>query len=268
MLKLENIHKTFNPGTINEKKALTGVNLVLEDGDFATIVGSNGAGKSTLFNAISGSFIADEGYVELDGEDITFVPEHIRSKYIGRLFQDPLMGTAPNMTIEENLSVAYLRAGTQRHEVFRRISKKEKQLFREQLALLDMGLEDRMKNPVGLLSGGQRQALTLLMATLVTPKLLLLDEHTAALDPATAEKVLALTEKIVRERRITCLMVTHNMHQALTMGNRTLMMDAGRIVFDVKGKDREGLTVKDLLEKFEQNAGQQLDNDRILLSKE
>ena len=258
MLELQNLHKTFNPGTVNEKVALNGVSLTMEAGDFATIVGSNGAGKSTLFNAITGGFIADEGSIS---------PEYQRSKVIGHLFQDPLKGTAPNMTIEENLALAYLRAGTAPHAIFSRISRKDKEIFREKLALLHMGLEDRMKQPVGLLSGGQRQALTLLMATLVTPKLLLLDEHTAALDPATAEKVLELTKSIVAEKKITCLMVTHNMHQALELGNRTLMMDAGRIVFDVKGEARGKMTVDDLLEKFRENAGKALDNDRILLSK-
>ena len=262
MLQLNDLHKTFNPGTVNEKVALNGVSLQMEAGDFATIVGSN-AGKSTLFNAITGGFIADEGSILLGGQDITFAPEHQRSKVIGHLFQDPLKGTAPNMTIEENLALAYLRAGTAPNAIFSRISRKDKALFREKLALLDMGLEDRMKQPVGLLSGGQRQALTLLMATLVTPKLLLLDEHTAALDPATAEKVLELTKSIVAEKKITCLMVTHNMHQALELGNRTLMMDSGRIVFDVKGEERSRMTVDDLLEKFREN----LDNDRILLSK-
>ena len=267
MLTLHNIRKVFNPGTVNEKIALDGVSLELKAGDFATIVGSNGAGKSTLFNAITGGFIADEGSIVLGGEDITFKPEFQRSRVIGHLFQDPLKGTAPNMTIEENLALAYLRAGRARRATFSRISRKDKELFRERLALLDMGLEDRMKQPVGLLSGGQRQALTLLMATLVTPKRLLLDEHTAALDPATAGKVLALTKQIVADQKITCLMVTHNMHQALELGNRTLMMDAGRIVFDAAGEERSRMTVEDLLEKFRQNAGQQLDNDRILLSR-
>ena len=252
MLELRDLHKTFNPGTVNEKVALNGVSLTMEAGDFATIVGSNGAGKSTLFNAITGGFIADEGSITLGGEDITFAPEYQRSRVIGHLFQDPLKGTAPNMTIEENLALAYLRAGTAPNAIFSRISRKDKEIFRE---------------PVGLLSGGQRQALTLLMATLVTPKLLLLDEHTAALDPATAEKVLDLTKSIVAEKKITCLMVTHNMHQALELGNRTLMMDAGRIVFDVKGEARSKMTVDDLLEKFRENAGKALDNDRILLSK-
>lgn len=267
MLRIEHISKTFNPGTVNEKRALTDLNLLLEDGDFATIVGSNGAGKSTLFNAVAGTFIPDEGFIELDGEDITFVREHVRSHYIGRLFQDPLMGTAPNMTIEDNLSVAYLRAsGSLTKGIFSRTGKKEKAYFREQLSQLGMGLENRMSNPVGLLSGGQRQALTLLMATVVTPKILLLDEHTAALDPATADKVMDLTKKIIRERKISCLMVTHNMHQALDAGNRTLMMADGRIVLDVKGAVRDGMVVEDLLAKFAENAGKALDNDRILLS--
>lgn len=268
MLELIGISKTFNPGTVNEKKALSKVSLDLKDGDFATIVGSNGAGKSTLFNAITGAFYIDEGRILLDGDDITYVREHIRSKQIGHLFQDPLRGTAPNMTIEENMALAYLRASTSKHEYFSRIKASDKKKFKEQLALLNMGLEDRMKQPVGLLSGGQRQALTLLMATMVTPKILLLDEHTAALDPATAEKVLELTKQIVAERKITCLMVTHNMHQALELGNRTLMMDGGNIIFDVAGEERSRLTMDDLLEKFRINAGKRLENDRILLSKE
>ncbi len=264
MLDVKNISKTFNPGTVNEKKALSGLSLHLEPGDFVTIVGSNGAGKSTLFNAIAGSFFADEGSIVLDGRNITFMPEHRRSRIIGRLFQDPLKGTAPNMTIEENLALAFLR--TSRGNPFSRISKKDKEFFREQLRLLDMGLEDRMRQPVGLLSGGQRQALTLLMATMVPPKLLLLDEHTAALDPGTAEKVLELTKKVVADDRITCLMVTHNMSQALALGNRTLMMADGKVVLDIQGKERAGLTVEDLLEKFRVGTGKELDNDRILLS--
>ena len=268
MLQLNDLHKTFNPGTVNEKVALNGVSLQMEAGDFATIVGSNGAGKSTLFNAITGGFIADEGSILLGGQDITFAPEHQRSKVIGHLFQDPLKGTAPNMTIEENLALAYLRAGTAPNAIFSRISRKDKEIFREKLALLDMGLEDRMKQPVGLLSGGQRQALTLLMATLVTPKLLLLDEHTAALDPATADKVLKLTKKIAAENHLTCLMITHNMHDALTLGNRTLMMDHGHIVLDISGEERAHTTVDGLLDRFAENVGHALDNDRILLSKE
>ena len=261
MLQLIDVSKTFNPGTVNEKKALSHLNLELQDGDFATIIGSNGAGKSTMFNAICGTFFADEGAVILDGTDITYEKEYKRSKYIGHLFQDPMKGTAPNMSIEENLALAYLRASAVKGKFFSRISQKEKQMFREKLALLDMGLEDRMKNPVGLLSGGQRQALTLLMATVVTPKILLLDEHTAALDPATAEKVLNLTKRIVAENKIT-----HNMQSALELGNRTLMMNSGEIVLDIKDEERKGLTVSDLLEKFKEGVGAQLDNDRILLS--
>ena len=267
MLDLVNVGKVFNPGTVNEKKALSGVNLHLEEGDFATIVGSNGAGKSTLFNAIAGEFIADAGTITLDGQDITFQPDYRRSKVIGRMFQDPLKGTAPHMTIEENLALAFLRASRQTSP-FSRITKADRALFAEKLSALGLGLEDRMKQPVGLLSGGQRQALTLLMATLVTPKLLLLDEHTAALDPATADKVLELTKRIVAENHITCLMITHNMHDALTLGNRTLMMDRGRIVLDVGGEERAHLGVNELLERFAANAGHALDNDRILLSNE
>ncbi len=265
MLDVVHVSKTFNPGTVNEKKALSDVSVHLDDGDFVTVVGSNGAGKSTLFNAIAGSFYVDEGAVILDGIDITYEKEHARSRYIGRLFQDPLMGTAPHMTIEENLAVAYLRASTNTH-FLSRLSRKDRDFFQERLALLDMGLEDRMKNPVGLLSGGQRQALTLLMATLVTPRLLLLDEHTAALDPATADKVLELTKQIIKDNGITCLMVTHNMHQAITLGNRTFMMDNGAVVLDVRGQERAGMTVDDLIAQFAQVAGRELDNDRILLS--
>ncbi|MDO4942535.1 MAG: ATP-binding cassette domain-containing protein [Lachnospiraceae bacterium] len=266
MLKLTNVHKTFHIGTVNEKKALQGLNLELKNGDFATIIGSNGAGKSTMFNAIAGGFFVEKGCIELDGEDITFVPDFKKAKYIGYLFQDPMKGTAPHMTIEENLAVAYLRASTKSNQFFSRISKKDKEMFREHLSLLGMDLENRMKNPVGLLSGGQRQALTLLMATIVTPKILLLDEHTAALDPATAEKVLDLTKSIIKERNLTCLMITHNMNQALELGNRTLMMDSGRIVLDVSGEERDQMTVEDLLQKFSIGAGQEFDNDRILLS--
>ena len=264
MLDIKNISKTFNPGTVNEKRALTDLSLHLERGDFATIVGSNGAGKSTLFNAIAGCFYADTGSISLAGRDITFTPEHQRSRVIGRLFQDPLRGTAPHMTIEENLALAYLRAS--HGNPFSRISRADKEKFRAQLSLLDMGLEDRMCQPVGLLSGGQRQALTLLMATMVPPQLLLLDEHTAALDPATAEKVLELTQRIVEESHITCLMVTHNMTQALELGNRTLMMADGHIVLDVAGDERSGMSVDDLIARFKAGAGHELDNDRILLS--
>ena len=243
MLKLNDISKTFNSGTINEKRALDHVSLHLAPGDFVTIVGSNGAGKSTLFNAIAGAFYVDEGSVVLAGEDITFKPEYRRSREMGRLFQDPMRGTAPHMTIEENLALAYLRTAKKQNAFFSRTSKVERRFFQDQLALLDMGLEDRMKQPVGLLSGGQRQALTLLMATMVPPKVLLLDEHTAALDPGTAEKVLNITKDVVARNKITTLMVTHNMNQALELGNRTLMMDGGRIVLDVSGEERAGMTV-------------------------
>ena len=262
MIEAKNVVKSFDGF-----RALDGLTMTVPHGSIYGLVGPNGAGKSTMFAAIAGSFITDSGSITLNGKDITFAPEYQRSRVIGRLFQDPLKGTAPHMTIEENLSLAYLRAS--RGSIpFSRISKKDKEFFREQLSMLDMGLEDRMKQPVGLLSGGQRQALTLLMATMVPPLLLLLDEHTAALDPATAEKVLELTKKIVAKNHTTCLMVTHNMQQALTMGNRTLMMDDGRIVFDVKGEERSRMTVPDLLEKFRIGAGKELDNDRILLSAE
>lgn len=261
MLKISNISKTFNPGTVNEKTAVSNLSLHLEKGDFVTIIGSNGAGKSTLFNALCGDFFTDSGSIVLDGTDMTFQPSYVRSRNIGRLFQDPMRGSAPGMTIEENLSLAAGSGGP-----FSRISKADRERFRARLSLLGMGLEDRMKQPVGLLSGGQRQALTLLMATMVTPKLLLLDEHTAALDPGTAEKVLKLTREIVEEHHITTMMITHNMQDALNLGNRTLMMDSGSIVLDIKGQERQGLTVSDLLEKFRAGAGKNLDNDRILLS--
>ena len=266
MLRIEHISKTFNPGTVNEKTALSDLSLHLKPGDFASIIGSNGAGKSTLLGAIAGSFTVDSGSIALDGRDITFTPDHRRSVVIGRLFQDPLRGTAPSMTIEENLALAYLRSTKERTSPFSRIGKKDKEFFAEKLKLLGMGLEDRMRQPVGLLSGGQRQALTLLMATLVTPKLLLLDEHTAALDPGTAEKVLKITREVVSGHKITTMMVTHNMHQALELGSRTLMMDSGRIVLDVQGEERKNMTVNDLLEKFKARVGEDLDNDRILLS--
>ena len=267
MLEVSHISKTFNAGTVNEKRALSNLSLRLADGEFATIVGSNGAGKSTLFNAIAGVFYVDAGTITLDGRDITFLPSHKRSRRIGHLFQDPLKGTAPHMTIEENLAVAYLRS-PEKHKSFRRVTRRDRDFFRDALAQLDMGLEDRMNTPVGLLSGGQRQALTLLMATMVTPELLLLDEHTAALDPVTADKVLALTRSVVSERSISCLMITHNMHQALELGNRTLMMDHGRIVLDIGGEERAHTTVDGLLNRFAENVGHALDNDRILLSKE
>ena len=265
MLDINHISKTFHPGTISAKTALNDLSVHLAPGDFVTIIGSNGAGKSTLFNAVAGSFYVDAGTITLDGRDITYLPEHKRAKVIGRMFQDPLKGTAPNMTIEENLALAYVRAG-EKTSLFSTLKKKDKDIFRERLALLNMGLEDRLKHPVGLLSGGQRQALTLLMATMSTPKILLLDEHTAALDPGTAEKVLELTKHIVEKDHITCMMITHNMHQALELGNRTFLMSDGNIVLDVKGEERKGLTVDDLLDKFRQGTGKDLDNDRILLS--
>lgn len=260
MLKINNISKTFNPGTVNEKTALKNLSLTVNDADFISVIGANGAGKSTLFNAISGVFYTDEGSIELDGDDITMTPEHVRAKKIGRLFQDPLLGTAPDMSILENLYLAAGKGGW-----LSALNSKERKYFQEKVALLNMGLEDRMDHPVGLLSGGQRQALTLMMATINPPQLLLLDEHTAALDPGTSEKVLELTEKVVSENKLTCLMITHNMSSALTLGNRTLMMDRGNIIYDVSGEERKSLTVNDLLEKFKANAGRMLDNDRMLL---
>ena len=262
MLKLENISLTFHTGTVNEKKALTNLSLHLPQGDFDTILGSNGAGKSTLFNTIAGTYTPDSGKVYLDGKDITAMPDYKRSKEIGRLFQDPLKGTAPNMTIEENLALAYLRANHTKSP-FSMVSKSDRAEFRDRLAMLNLGLEERMNQPVGLLSGGQRQALTLLMATLVTPKILLLDEHTAALDPGTAEIVLELTKKIVADHNITCLMITHNLASSLALGNRTIMMANGQIALDIGGEERKGLTVDDLLMRFRT---QGLDNDRIMLS--
>ena len=250
MLDIQRISKTFNPGTVNEKKAITDLSLHLNKGEFVTVIGSNGAGKSTLFNAIA-----------VGGHNMTFLPEYKRAKRIGRLFQDPLKGTAPNMTIEENLALAAGNGGW-----FSRLTQKDRTRFRDRLALLDMGLEDWLNQPVGLLSGGQRQALTLLMATMNPPWLLLLDEHTAALDPGTAEKVLELTKRIVAEGNITCLMVTHNMQQALELGTRTLMMADGRIVLDVSGADRAGMTVEDLIHRFKAGTGKTLSNDRMLLS--
>lgn len=262
MLKLQNILKTFNPGTVNEKAALRGIDLELASGDFVTVLGSNGAGKSTLFGAIAGSFVVDTGAIWLDGENITSLPDFKRSKFIGRLFQDPLKGTAPSMTIEENLALAYLRASARRSP-FSVVTSADRRDFREKLSMLDLGLEDRMDSPVGLLSGGQRQALTLLMATLVTPKLLLLDEHTAALDPATAEKVLALTRRIVAENHITCLMITHSIPSALSLGNRTIMMNSGKIVLELRGDDRAKMTPEGLLRLFHDQGGS---SDRVLFS--
>lgn len=260
MLLINHIRKTFGIGTINEKKAIRDLSLDVKRGDFISIIGSNGAGKSTLLNAVSGVFLTDAGTITLDGTDITEMPEHKRARSIGRLMQDPLKGTAPLMSIEENLFLASCEKGW-----LGSISKQNREEFRERLKLLGMGLEDRMKHPVGLLSGGQRQALTLLMATYHPPKLLLLDEHTAALDPATAEKVIELTKEIVSKNAITCLMITHNMQSALELGNRTIMMDKGDIIYDVEGEERKKVTVEDLLTRFREVTGKALDNDRMRL---
>ena len=261
MLTLSDVKMVFFKGTPDEKVALNNLSLEVNQGDFITIIGANGAGKSTLFNAIAGTYLTDEGRILLEGKDITAMPEHKRARFIGRLFQDPMKGSAPGMSIEENLALAAGHGGW-----LSTVSKKDKKIFREKLALLGMGLEDRMNSPVGLLSGGQRQALTLMMATINPPKILLLDEHTAALDPGTAEKVLNLTTQIVDENKITCLMITHNMQSALDLGNRTIMMDKGRVVYDVANEERAGLTVPELLEKFKISVGENLDNDRMLLS--
>ena len=261
MLELKHVSKTFNPGTEDAKTALDDLSLSVADGDFITIIGANGAGKSTLFSAICGTFLTDSGSICLDGENITMQPQHRRSCVIGHLFQDPMRGSAPGMSIEENLALAAGRGGWLSH-----VSKADKAAFRDRLALLGMGLENRMKQPVGLLSGGQRQALTLLMATINPPKLLLLDEHTAALDPGTAEKVLNLTKQIVAENHLTCLMITHNMSSALELGNRTIMMDRGHIIHDAAGEKRDGLTVEKLLQEFKNASGAALDNDRMLLT--
>ena len=258
MLDLINVRKTFNKGTINQRVALDGINLHLDDGDFVTVIGGNGAGKSTMLNAVAGVWPVDDGRIILDGEDITALPDYKRAKYIGRVFQDPMMGTAPNMQLEENLALAMRRG--QRRGLGWGVTRAEREEYREKLRGLGLGLEDRMTVKVGLLSGGQRQALTLLMASLRRPKLLLLDEHTAALDPATAAKVLELSDKIVAENGLTAMMITHNMKDAIKHGNRLIMMDAGRVVVDIKGEEKKNLTVRDLLEKFN------IENDRMLLS--
>lgn len=264
MLTIEHISKTFNPNTITEKIALRGVSLHLAPGDFVTVIGGNGAGKSTLMNSIAGTYPVDEGKIEIAGTDITKWPEHKRAKFIGRVFQDPMMGTAANMQIEENLAIAARRGKT---PTLRWSSTtKDREHYRELLAGLHLGLEERMQSKVGLLSGGQRQALTLLMATMAEPKLLLLDEHTAALDPKTAEKVLSLTESIVAKQHLTTLMITHNMRDALKYGNRLIMMFEGRILFDVPAEKKKDLQVKDLLEMFEKAAGSELVSDSLLLS--
>lgn len=264
MLKIENIAKTFNPGTITEKYALKGVTLHLAPGDFVTVIGGNGAGKSTLMNSIAGTFRVDTGSIVIAGTDITKWPEHKRAKYIGRVFQDPMMGTAAGMMIEENLAIAARRGTAPRLRWS--FSKAQREQFRELLTGLNLGLEDRLESKVGLLSGGQRQALTLLMATMASPKLLLLDEHTAALDPKTAEKVLDITKDIVEKRRLTTLMITHNMKDALRLGNRLIMMHEGKILVDVKGEEKSRLTVRDLLALFEKAAGNEMANDSLLLS--
>ena len=263
MLELCGIYKTFNPGTVNEKTALNGVDLHLDEGDFVTVIGGNGAGKSTLLNAVAGVWSVDEGSIVIDGVDVTRLPEHKRAKYIGRVFQDPMTGTAATMQIEENLALA-LRRGKKR-TLRTGISKAEREEYREMLKLLELGLEDRMTSKVGLLSGGQRQALTLLMATLRKPKLLLLDEHTAALDPKTAAKVLATTDRIIAKDNLTTIMITHNMRDAIAHGNRLIMMNEGRIVLDIKGEEKKRLTVEDLLRQFERVSGQEFSSDKALL---
>ena len=264
MLEIKNVHKTFNKGTINEKKALNGVNLHLDPGDFVTIIGGNGAGKSTTLNMVAGVYPIDQGTIILDGKDISDLPEYKRAYMLGRVFQDPMMGTAAGMQIEEKMAMANRRG--KKRGLSWGITKKEKEMFKEKLQMLDLGLEDRMTSKVGLLSGGQRQALTLLMATLKKPSLLLLDEHTAALDPKTAKKVLDITEKIVARDNLTTMMVTHNMKDAINIGNRLIMMSDGKIIYDVKGEEKKKLKVADLLQKFEEASGGEFANDRMLLS--
>ncbi|MBQ9084650.1 MAG: ATP-binding cassette domain-containing protein [Clostridia bacterium] len=264
MLKITDLHKTFNPGTINAKKALNGLTLTLEEGDFVTVIGGNGAGKSTMLNAIAGVFIPDEGSIEIDGVDVTDLPEYKRAKYLGRVFQDPMMGTAPDMEIAENLAIAR-RRGTRRRLIWG-LPKAEREGYRELLCELGLGLEDRLSSKVGLLSGGQRQAITLLMATINKPKLLLLDEHTAALDPKTAATVLEITDRIVRENNLTTIMITHNMRDAIKHGNRLIMLHEGRVIVDVRGEDKEKLTVEDLLAMFARASGDEFSSDRAMLS--
>ena len=264
MLQLKNITKTFNQGTINEKHALNGIDLTLEDGDFVTVIGGNGAGKSTLLNAIAGVWPVDTGSIVIDGQDVTGLPDFKRASLIGRVFQDPMTGTAPTMQIEENLAIA-ARRGKHRGLAWG-VNNKEREEYKERLKILDLGLEDRLTAKVGLLSGGQRQALTLLMATLVKPKILLLDEHTAALDPKTASKVLRATDKIVNEGHLTTLMITHNMKDAIVHGNRLIMMNAGKVVLDIKGEEKKKLTVEKLLHQFEVVSGEEFASDKALLS--
>ena len=264
MLEIRNVCKTFNPGTINEKVALRGVNLTLNDGDFVTVIGGNGAGKSTLLNMLTGVYYVDSGSIIVDGEDITNLPEHKRAKYFGRVFQDPMTGTAADMQIGENMALA-ARRGKMR-TLKNGIKKEEREEYRKLLARLDLGLENRLTSKVGLLSGGQRQAITLLMATMRHPKLLLLDEHTAALDPKTAAKVLEISEKMISENHLTAMMVTHNMKDAIVHGNRLIMMHEGRIIYDVSGEEKKKLSVSDLLAKFEEVSGGEFANDRMMLS--
>ncbi len=264
MLEVKNISKTFNAGTVNEKQALRGLSLTLNDGDFVTVIGGNGAGKSTLLNAIAGTWKVDEGQIMIGGVDVTKYPEHKRAAFLGRVFQDPMNGTAATMGIEENLALA-LRRGKKR-TLKKGISGDERRLYRETLAKLGLGLENRLTSKVGLLSGGQRQALTLLMATLKKPRLLLLDEHTAALDPKTAAKVLETTENIVNQDHLTTLMITHNMKDAISIGNRLIMMNNGQIIFDVAGEEKKRLKVEDLLKKFAEASGEEFANDRMLLA--
>lgn len=266
MLEIKNLSKTFLKGTPNEHKALDGISLSLDKGEFVTVIGSNGAGKSTLFNAIAGEFLCDGGKIVLDGKNITYQKEYIRAKDIGRLFQDPMRGTAPDLTIEENLALVYSKAT---RPIFSpALKKRDVEFFREKLLKLNMGLEDRLKTKMGQLSGGQRQAVTLMMSTLVTPKLLLLDEHTAALDPLTAEKVLDITQRIVAENSITTMMITHNIKSALKLGTRTIMLEGGKTVLDLKGDERNNMTVQNLLGLYRQKSGKELDNDRMLLTGE
>ncbi len=265
MLELKNIYKAFNAGTVNEKVALNGLSLTLNEGDFVTVIGGNGAGKSTMLNAIAGAWKIDEGSIVIDGVDITHMPEHKRAKYLGRVFQDPMFGTAPDMEIQENMALAYRRG--KKRGLSWGITKKEKEFFKQELKKLELGLEDRMSSKVGLLSGGQRQALTLLMSSMQKPKLLLLDEHTAALDPKTAAKVLELSDKIVSENKLTAMMVTHNMNDAIKHGNRLIMMHNGRVIYDVSGEEKQKLTIDELVQKFSQSSGTEFANDRALLSK-
>ncbi len=264
MLEVKQIYKTFNPGTVNEKLALDGLSLKLNEGDFVTVIGGNGAGKSTLLNALAGVWYVDEGSIVIDGNDVTKMPENKRAAFLGRVFQDPMMGTAATMGIDENLALA-MRRGKSRG-LRRGISKQEREQFRELLKILDLGLENRLTSKVGLLSGGQRQAVTLLMATLKKPRLLLLDEHTAALDPKTAAKVLETTNNIIKKDNLTTLMITHNMRDAIANGNRLIMMNSGKIILDISGEEKQKLTVDDLLHKFAVASGEDMDNDRMLLS--